>query len=105
MGSIAPTACGILVSQPGIEPESPALEGRFLTTLDYQGSPLNILYYQKVCHNEGNLSSTSRYTYSYKYDFNYTHTHTDINQQQAPQHSGMHNFYFILLPFTDSQNS
>ena len=27
-----PTACGILVPQPGIEPTSPALEGRFLTT-------------------------------------------------------------------------
>ena len=26
------TACGILVPQPGIEPVSPALEGRFLTT-------------------------------------------------------------------------
>ena len=27
-----PIACGILVSQAGIEPKSPALEGRFLTT-------------------------------------------------------------------------
>ena len=27
-----PTTCGILVPRPGIEPESPALEGRFLTT-------------------------------------------------------------------------
>ena len=27
-----PTACGILVPQPGIKPEIPALEGRFLTT-------------------------------------------------------------------------
>ena len=27
-----PTACGILVPRPGIEPESPALEGGFLTT-------------------------------------------------------------------------
>ena len=27
-----PTACGILVPQAGIEPTSPALEGRFLTT-------------------------------------------------------------------------
>ena len=26
-----PTACGILVPQPGIEPTSPALEGRFFT--------------------------------------------------------------------------
>ena len=26
------TACGILVAQPGIEPMSPALESRFLTT-------------------------------------------------------------------------
>ena len=27
-----PTACGILVPRPGIEPASPALEGGFLTT-------------------------------------------------------------------------
>ena len=27
-----PTACGILVPQPGTEPSSPALEGGFLTT-------------------------------------------------------------------------
>ena len=27
-----PTACGILVPRPGIEPASPALEGRLLTT-------------------------------------------------------------------------
>ena len=27
-----PVACGILVSQPGIKPASPALEGGFLTT-------------------------------------------------------------------------
>ena len=27
-----PVACGILFIRPGIEPESPALEGRFLTT-------------------------------------------------------------------------
>lgn len=27
-----PKACGILVPQPGIEPTSPAFEGRFLTT-------------------------------------------------------------------------
>ena len=27
-----PTACGVLVSQPGIEPTSPALQGGFLTT-------------------------------------------------------------------------
>ena len=31
-------ACGILVPQPGIEPASPALEGRFLTT-GHQGNP------------------------------------------------------------------
>ena len=34
-GLSCPTACGILVPQPGIEPTSPALEGRFFTT----GSP------------------------------------------------------------------
>jgi len=27
-----PTACGILFPQPGIQPVSPALEGKFLTT-------------------------------------------------------------------------
>ena len=31
-GLSCPTACGILVPQPGIEPGSPALEGGFLTT-------------------------------------------------------------------------
>ena len=34
-GLSCPTACGILVPQPGIKPASSALEGRFLTT----GSP------------------------------------------------------------------
>ena len=31
-GLSCPVACGILVPQPGIEPTSPAVEGRFLTT-------------------------------------------------------------------------
>ena len=31
-GLSCPEACGILVPRPGIEPASPALEGRFLTT-------------------------------------------------------------------------
>ena len=31
-GLSCPTSCGILVLQPGFEPASPALEGRFLTT-------------------------------------------------------------------------
>ena len=31
-GLSCPEACGILIPQPGIEPASPALEGRFLTT-------------------------------------------------------------------------
>ena len=31
-GLNCPTACGILVPQPGIEPTSPALQGGFLTT-------------------------------------------------------------------------
>ena len=31
-GLSCPTACGILVPQPGIEPSSPELEGGFLTT-------------------------------------------------------------------------
>ena len=30
---VAPTACGILVPQPGIEPVSPAMAGGFLTTV------------------------------------------------------------------------
>ena len=33
-----PVACGILVAQPGIEPTSPALKGRVLTT-EMLGSP------------------------------------------------------------------
>ena len=34
VGLVAPqhVVCGILASRPGIEPASPALEGRFLTT-------------------------------------------------------------------------
>ena len=31
-GLSCPVACGILVPQPGIEPTSPTLEGRFLIT-------------------------------------------------------------------------
>ena len=31
-GLSCPAACGILVPRPGMEPASPALEGRFLTT-------------------------------------------------------------------------
>ena len=31
-GLSCPAACGILVPRPGMEPVSPALEGRFLTT-------------------------------------------------------------------------
>ena len=31
-GLSCPTACGILVPQPGVEPKSPVLPGRFLTT-------------------------------------------------------------------------
>ena len=31
-GLSCPTACGILVPRPGIEPASPALEGGFFTT-------------------------------------------------------------------------
>ena len=43
------TVCGILVSQPGIKPTSPALEGRFLPTGSLEMSPdwylmLNKLY-------------------------------------------------------------
>ena len=36
-------ACGILVPQPGIEPESPALQGRFLTTRPLGKSPVDSL--------------------------------------------------------------
>ena len=32
LGLSCPSACGILIPQPGIEPVSPALEGGFLTT-------------------------------------------------------------------------
>ena len=39
-----PTACGILVPGPGIEPTSPTMEGRFLT-IGHQGSP-----YQEVLY-------------------------------------------------------
>ena len=39
-----PAACGILVSQPGIERVSPALEGGFLTT-GPQGNPLFVFMF------------------------------------------------------------
>ena len=40
------TACGILVSPPGIEPASPALEGRFLT-MGPLGKPLKFSSYSR----------------------------------------------------------
>ena len=43
-----PTACGILVLQPGIEPMSPALEGRFLTTGPPGKSPSFLFYSGKI---------------------------------------------------------
>ena len=46
-GLSCPTACGILVPQPGIKPASPALEGRFLP-LGYQGNPPNIILNSKM---------------------------------------------------------
>ena len=49
-----PTACGILVSQPGNKPTSPALQGRFLTT-GPPGKPLGALllssFAQQEAHN------------------------------------------------------
>ena len=44
-GLSCPTACGVLVPRPGIEPTSPALEGRFLS-MDHQGSPLMGFYWR-----------------------------------------------------------
>ena len=41
MGLVDPMACGILVSQPGFELASPALEGRFLTTGPPGKSPIS----------------------------------------------------------------
>ena len=38
-----PKACGLLVPCPGIEPESPALEGGFLTTGSPGKSPMVVL--------------------------------------------------------------
>ena len=40
-------ACGILIPQPGIEPQSPALAGGFLTT-GHQGRPSKIIYKMKL---------------------------------------------------------
>ena len=42
-GLSCPTACGILVPRPGIEPASPALEGGFLTTGPPGKSPLLLI--------------------------------------------------------------
>ena len=43
-GLSCPAACGILVPQPGIEPTSPALEGRFFTTGPPGKSPLYSIF-------------------------------------------------------------
>ena len=58
-GLISSTACGILVPEPGIEPTSPALEVRFLTTglsgksllflKIYINMPINICVTECVC--------------------------------------------------------
>ena len=39
-GFNCPTACGILVSWPGVEPMTPAMEGQ---PLDHQGSPTAVI--------------------------------------------------------------
>ena len=39
-----PEACGILAPQPGIEPESPALQGEVLTTGPPRKSQFNTVY-------------------------------------------------------------
>ena len=41
LGFSCPAACGSLVPGPGIEPTSPALEGRFLTTGPRGNSPMS----------------------------------------------------------------
>ena len=41
-------ACGILVSQPGLEPVSPVLKGRFLTTGPPGKSLIQFLNWQKI---------------------------------------------------------
>ena len=41
LGLSCPAACGILVLRPGIEPESPALEGGFLTTAPPENSSVH----------------------------------------------------------------
>ena len=46
-------ACGILVPRPGIEPESPALQDRFLTT-GPPGKSLNYLQIKSDYVNENN---------------------------------------------------
>ena len=44
-----PKACGILVPQPGIEPKSPALQGRFLTTgLITREVPTSLFFVENV---------------------------------------------------------
>ena len=53
-GISCPAACSILVSLPGIEPASPALQGRFLTT----GPPGKSLY-RSFCKSH-NLMTTER---------------------------------------------
>ena len=56
LGLSCPSACGILVPQPGIEPASPALEGGFLTT-GPPGKSVSSVFYSKMfcCPQLGNL--------------------------------------------------
>ena len=46
-----PTACGLLVPQPGIKPVFPALEGRFLTTGPPRNS-LKSLFLKIICKHQ-----------------------------------------------------
>ena len=49
-GLSCPAACGILVPWPGIEPVSPVMEGRFLTTGPPRKSQKNQGFLSKVCY-------------------------------------------------------
>ena len=54
-----PIACGILVPGPGIEPTSPALEGRFLTTTRPPGKSQTIFFFFFFKNKVGGISLDS----------------------------------------------
>ena len=85
-----PTACGILVPWPGIEPMSPALEGR---QLDHQGSPCFRLTSGKIVKKakfaSWSYTGTQNTWTPLPPTHTHTHTHTHARIHTAPAVGGV----------------